>query len=99
MGELRKILFCGLAGLTLEIAGVLCLAGGFLRTAQVLAIYPSSLVFHVLPQAIIDRLSEAALFWVGVASGILSWGLTLYLLCQLPKLAAPRTPPRSAHPC
>jgi hypothetical protein len=98
MGEVRKILICGLGGLVLELLGGLCLSLGLLRAAQVLAIYPGTLIFYVLPQATIDRLSDAALFWLWLVSGLVFWWVSLYLLCLLPKLGPSRTTINPAGP-
>ena len=86
----KRLFWCTVAGLLLEIAGALFLAAGFEFVSRILAIYPGSLVFYLLPRSITDRLSEASLFYVWFFSGALFWAIVLLGLSILTKLAFSR---------
>jgi len=60
-------------GVATLVVGGICLIRGNMSFADVLAIYPSSFVFYVIPQSILNQWSEATLFWFGVASVVTFW--------------------------
>ena len=70
---LRRILSSLAFAIATLVVGGICLARGNMPFADVLAIYPSSFVFYVIPQSILNQWSEATLFWFGVASVVTFW--------------------------
>lgn len=68
-------------GLAAQAVGILALAMGALRVGQVLASWPASLVFHVIPKAAVESAGEAGVFYIGLASGCAFWMCVAYLTC------------------
>jgi hypothetical protein len=75
-----KTLLYLLAGVGIEVLGMVCLALGISLASKILATYPMSVIFYVMPDTIIDSLSELCLFVVGFLGGGLFWSITLFLL-------------------
>jgi hypothetical protein len=66
-------------GLGAFVGGLIALAIGQYRAAPILAIYPGSFLFYLLPASLIERCSEGILFWVGVFSAIAVWALLSFI--------------------
>jgi hypothetical protein len=86
----KRLLWCTAGGIAAELAGLIFLAAGFQPVANVLTTYPGSWVFHLVPGAITDRLSEATLFFFGFFSGALLWAAALYGLSRLTRRSGRR---------
>ncbi len=85
----RRLLGCAAGGVAVQSAGEIFLAGGFQSVAEALAIYPGSLIFYLLPRAIVNRLSEPAAFWLWFLAGAVVWASVLLGLSLLvPQLRA-----------
>ncbi|MGZ5494287.1 MAG: hypothetical protein ACXW3E_12975, partial [Thermoanaerobaculia bacterium] len=71
--SLRRIILAISVGFLVQVLGSVFLAAGNHRVAEVLTIYPSSYVFYLIPQGVIDHLPEVALFFIGFGGGVLVW--------------------------
>ena len=84
-------------GLAVFALGVVCLVRDHYRAALVLAIYPSSFVFYLIPEGVTHRTPEALLFWVGVLSASTFWAVIgsagLYCCKLARRVAALLAPP------
>jgi hypothetical protein len=71
MTKTKAILICIAGGVLLDLAGNLLLGLGVSAPGRLLAVYPGTLAFYLIPQSFIDAAPEPLLYVIGAASGIL----------------------------
>jgi hypothetical protein len=81
----KQSLLCLAGGFLIELLGGVCFVFNAPSLVKMLAVYPGSAIFYLIPRSVTNRLSETTLFFLGFVSGAIVWTGVLCVILVLGK--------------